>query len=213
MLTLAALSSGLVHFLFLSWVPPRLPPAPIAADPPSVIEITMPPVEEEVYEAVEALGDGTDEPGLAPPQLADVPSVQVTAFMQPLQPPPPPGMSVGKGLGTIPVGRFGSGLGKGMANLFDVKNLDQAPVPRATVPPDYPYEMRRQAVAGTVDLEYIIDAEGSVVAVAVLGSSHPEFEPAAVSAVRKWKYRPGRKGGRAVNTRVQQTLRFNLEKD
>lgn len=100
-----------------------------------------------------------------------------------------------------------------MANLFDVKNLDQAPVVKVAVPSDYPYEMRRQAQVGTVDMEYIIDSEGSVVAVAVLESSHPAFEPAAISAVRKWKYRPGRRGGRAVNTRVQQTLRFSLEKE
>lgn len=177
-----------------------------------LIEIAMPPPPEpEVEDAVETLGDASEKAGVAPPQLADAPSAKVSAFTQPLAPPAPAGLAVGKGLSSIPVGSVGSGLGKGMGTIFDVKNLDQAPVLKVAVPPDFPYEMRRQAKAGMVDVEYVIDAEGVVVLVRVLGSTHEAFEQPAINAVRKWKYRPGKKGGRAVNTRVQQTIRFNLE--
>ncbi len=210
---LAALICSLVlhGVLFLDRFFPRDVPPPVPPAPAEFIQMEMPPLEPEEVEAVEALGEAAEEPGMAPPQLAAVPSVRVDAFAQSIQPPPPPGMAIGKGMSTIPVGRMGSGLGKGMANLFDVHNLDQQPAARSAMPPDYPYEMRRQGITGTVDVDYIIDSEGNVVAAQVIGSSNPAFEMAAVNAVRKWKYRPGKKAGRSVNTRVQQQIKFNLE--
>lgn len=81
LLVLAALASALGHFVFLSWKPLRPAPPRVAAEPSAVIEIAMPPPPEPgVGDTVEELGDGTDQPSLAPPQLADVPSVQVSAF-------------------------------------------------------------------------------------------------------------------------------------
>lgn len=211
----AALVSAGLHGLLLYggkwWARPTLLAVP-AVETERVIEMTMPPLEPETVDAVETLGDATETPGFAPPQLADAPSVKISAFTQPLAP-PTAGITIGQGLATIPIGKVGSGLGKGTGAIFELKNLDQAPVLRAAVPPDFPYEMRRQAKTGSVDVEYVIDAEGSVVLVQVLGSSHEAFEQPAVNAVRKWKYRPGRKNGRAVNTRVQQTIRFSLEND
>ena len=44
-------------------------------------------------------------------------------------------------------------------------------------------------------------------------SSQREFEQPAMQAVLKWQFRPGRKGGRAVNTRVQQVITFNLNEE
>lgn len=217
MLAIAAVISAGLHGLLgfgERWWGESAPVPAHAIETTQVIEIAMPPLPEpEIEDAVEALGDASDKAGVAPPQLADAPSVKISAFTQPLAPPVPAGLAVGKGLSSIPVGSVGGGLGKGMGTIFDVKNLDQAPVLKVAVPPDFPYEMRRQAKAGTVDVEYVIDAEGAVVLVQVLRSTHEAFEQSAINAVRKWKYRPGKKGGRAVNTRVQQTIRFNLESD
>jgi periplasmic protein TonB len=42
-------------------------------------------------------------------------------------------------------------------------------------------------------------------------SSHREFEIPAMQAVQKWKFKAGRKGGRAVNVRASQLIEFNLE--
>ncbi|MBX3738906.1 MAG: energy transducer TonB [Candidatus Didemnitutus sp.] len=82
-----------------------------------------------------------------------------------------------------------------MANLFDVHSLDQQPVVRSAMPPEYPYEMRRQGKVGAVDVDYIIDSEGNVVAAQVIRSTDEAFEMAAVNAVRRWKFRPRKKGG------------------
>ena len=100
-----------------------------------------------------------------------------------------------------------------MKDLFDVANLDQPPVLRVPVQPNYPFEMRRAGISGEVLIEYIVDSNGRVAGAQVVRSSQREFEQPAMQAVMKWQFRPGRKGGRAVNTRVQQVITFNLNEE
>ena len=78
-------------------------------------------------------------------------------------------------------------------------------------PPQYPYEMSRAGISGEVVVEFIISAAGDVVDTRVIRSSHREFEVPAMQAVAKWKFKPGRKGGKNVNTRASQLIEFNLE--
>jgi protein TonB len=176
-----------------------------------VIQMDLPPPEPEKEEEVQELNDEPVVNQLAPPSLVDMPTVvPVNAFTQPIQPPPPPGLTATKGAISIPVVKPGTQLGKGMKDLFDVANLDQPPVLRVPVSPTYPFEMRRAGISGEVLVEFIVDTRGDVVAVQVIRSSQREFEQPAIQAVQKWKFRPGRKGGRAVNTRAQQPITFNL---
>ncbi len=178
-----------------------------------LIQMEMPELEPEPEDVVEELVDDAPMNQLAPPSLVDVPSVSVTAFTQPLQPPPPPGLTAAKGSITIPVHKPGTKLGQGMKDLFDVANLDQPPVLRVPVSPNYPFEMRRAGISGEVLVEYIVDSNGRVSQAQVVRSSQREFEQPAMQAVLKWQFRPGRKGGRSVNTRVQQVITFNLNED
>jgi protein TonB len=60
---------------------------------------------------------------------------------------------------------------------------------------------------------FIVDSSGNVVQAYVVRSSHREFEQPAVQAVSRWKFRPGRKGGRAVNTRMQVPIIFSITDD
>jgi protein TonB len=71
-------------------------------------------------------------------------------------------------------------------------------------------EMRRQGIAGEVLVEFLIDARGDVHNAFAAHSSWKEFEAAAIQAVAKWKFRPGRKGGRNVVTRMQVPMVFSL---
>lgn len=64
---------------------------------------------------------------------------------------------------------------------------------------------------GAVVVEFIITTSGDVVEARVVRSTHREFENAAVRAVRKWKFAPGEKDGRKVNTRVEQVVEFSLD--
>lgn len=190
--------------------PPKLKPK---EEKTELIQMEMPEIEPEKEEAVEELTEEAPTNQLAPPSLADVPSVSVSAFTQPLQPPPPPGLTAAKGAISIPVVKPGTKLGAGMKDLFDVANLDQVPVARAQIAPNYPFEMRRAGITGTVTLEFIVSSSGDVVAVQVVKSSQREFEQPAMQAVSKWKFKPGKKGGRSVNTRCQIDIPFTLSED
>ena len=186
--------------------------APVYVPPPkdTSIQMDMPPLEEEKEEKVEELQEEVQNQ-LAPPSLVDVPTLAVTQFTQPLTPPPPPGLTASKGAINIPVLKPGANFGKGIKDLFDINNLDQRPVARVQPGPQYPYEMSRAGINGDVVVEFIISATGDVIDTRVVRSSHREFEVPAMQAVQKWKFKPGRKGGRAVAVRASQLIEFNLE--
>lgn len=59
------------------------------------------------------------------------------------------------------------------------------------VNPDYPSAAKKDGVAGSVDLEITVSAQGAVENVSVVQATPPEmFDKSAVAAVRKWKYDP-----------------------
>jgi periplasmic protein TonB len=172
----------------------------------------MPPLEPEPEEIIEANDDAPpEEIEFAPPMQADVPSVNVeTPFVQKLQPPPPPGLERPTGVISIPKTSASRAIGQGMTDLFDLNNLDQQPSPRFQAKPVYPFEMRRAGITGQVVVAFIVDSRGNVREAYSLKSTHREFEQAAVQAVSKWRFRPGKKGGRAVNTRMNVPIVFNI---
>jgi len=59
-----------------------------------------------------------------------------------------------------------------------------------TVPPVYPAIAAKMKVEGTVKLDATIDPDGSVSDVKVV-SGHQLLVPAAIEAVKKWKYESG----------------------
>lgn len=200
------------HATFLGAFNRKAPPPPkVVQQEEELIQFDMPPLDEEVEDTVEELIDETPpENIMAPPSLVDMPSVvPIDAFTQPLTPPPPPGFTHAKGAITIPVTKPGANFGKGISNLFNIGDLDQQPVARVRQAPTYPYDMRRAGINGTVVVEFIINTSGDVIQTQVVRSSHREFEMPALQAVQKWKFKPGRKGGRVVNVRASQLLEFN----
>ena len=100
--------------------------------------------------------------------------------------------------------------GKGLGNIFDLAQLDNKPEARVRIKPVYPFEMRRSGLKGEVVVGFIVDSTGEVRDPYIVRSSNPGFEEAALQAVLKWKFKPGKKGGVAVNTRVAQPLSFSL---
>jgi periplasmic protein TonB len=204
-----------VHGVTLLAFNHKAPPRKVVAEKKEdVIQFELPPLEEEKVDKVEELSDEPVTNQLAPPSLVDLPTiVPVNAFTQPLTPPPPPGLTPSKGAINIPVIKAGTNFGSNIKNLFNVADLDQRPVARVQPQPNYPYEMSRAGVSGNVVVEFIIDTEGNVVQTQVMRSTHREFESAAQQAVMKWKFKPGRKGGRVVNVRASQLIDFTLDGD
>jgi periplasmic protein TonB len=187
-----------------------------AEEVPTIELAPMPTLEPEPPEVVEvADASPSSEPAdLAPPMQADTPSVAMDSpFVQQIQPPPPPGVNRPAGVITIPAGRPATGTGSGgMKNVFDLASLDQKPVATIQPRPNFPFEMKRARISGQVTLGFIVDSNGEVRDPYVINSSHREFEAEALKAILKSKFRPGKKAGAAVNTRMQQTMAFNAAK-
>jgi protein TonB len=178
-----------------------------------VIQIEMPTIPPEPPEkrTDELPPDEDATPvSFAPPSLVDIPNIVPNAtFVQQVAPPPPPGLEQAKGVVTIPPTRP-TGFGRGLGQIFDLSQLDQIPVARVQQQPIYPYEMRRAGITGEVNIGFIVDANGDVRDAYLINSTHREFEAPAVQAVGKWKFRPGRRGGRAVNTRMSVPIVFSF---
>jgi protein TonB len=188
------------------------PKPPKKEDEPKVELIEMPKIDPDEPEVVENQEQQSTPVDFAPPMLNDVPQlVTDNSFTQQIQPPPPEGMRISANSFIIPQGKAG-GLGKGI-EVFDISKLDKQPIPRYQGRPTYPFEMRRAGISGDVLVDFIVDTNGDVKNAYAVKSSQHEFEASAVAAVNKWKFSPGRKGGRAVNTHMQVPIVFTLNED
>lgn len=77
------------------------------------------------------------------------------------------------------------------------------------VAPVYPAHALARGQSGEVRVRITVDTDGRVTAVNVLSASPPGvFDQAAVSAVRKWRFEPVMKEGRAIEASVATTIRF-----
>ena len=111
----------------------------------------------------------------------------------------------------VPADYFGGPVLKSLGQIFDLKDLDSPPMERGIrATPVYPAEMKRQGISGKVTLSFIIDDNGHTRDITVHDSTNREFETPAIQAVQQWKFRPGRKDGKAVATRLQIPIAFNL---
>jgi TonB family protein len=78
-----------------------------------------------------------------------------------------------------------------------------------TVPPVYPDEARYGRIQGQVVLQVQIDKDGEVQQ-ATLVSGHPLLAPAAIQAVKQWKYKPYTLEGQALAVETRVTVNFAL---
>jgi protein TonB len=174
-------------------------------DDAPLIKIVIPPLPPP--DEPEKEPEQTDTPIVAPPVLADIPTtVPVDAFVTPVEPPPLQGLNVGN----VNINLQRANLKN--VRIFDLADLDQQPVPRFQPPPQYPFDMSRAGNTGTVSVGFICDSEGHVDDAHVANSSgYAELDQAAIAGVSKWIFKPGRKGGHAVNTRMEVPIVFNLD--
>jgi TonB family protein len=75
--------------------------------------------------------------------------------------------------------------------------------------PDYPPDAKQQKVEGTILLRVSINASGSVDRVQLL-SGPPLLVPAAISAVKNWRYLPALLNGQAVKSEQDVSIEFRL---
>lgn len=97
--------------------------------------------------------------------------------------------------------------------VFDISRLDEKPKAVSQTRPMYPSELRQAGVTGSVVVDFVVMADGTVRNAFALRSTEPRLEAAAVEAVSQWTFDPGRKGGNAVQTRLQIPIVFTVAKN
>jgi periplasmic protein TonB len=121
------------------------------------------------------------------------------------------GNGAGGGLGSGKGGGFGPGEGGGIGGgVFRAGGGVSQPAVIFKVDPEYSEEARKAKYSGTVVLSVIVDAEGHARDLRVVRSLGMGLDEKAVDAVAKWKFKPGMKGGQAVNVRATIEVNFRL---
>jgi len=77
------------------------------------------------------------------------------------------------------------------------------------VQPSYPPDARAARIQGSVVIEVVIDKNGNIESERLI-SGHPLLAPAAIDAVKQWKYRPYILNGNPVEVDTQITVNFTL---
>ncbi|MEZ5988901.1 MAG: TonB family protein [Planctomycetota bacterium] len=97
--------------------------------------------------------------------------------------------------------------GGGGDALFSLADLDQTP--RAVYQPNPVLDaaVRRRA-PGKVYVLFIVEPDGKVVNPIVQSSTDPIFERPALNAVKKWRFEPGKRNGKAVRFRLRYPIVF-----
>jgi len=111
----------------------------------------------------------------------------------------------------------GPGIGVSIPDLntdglvFSQADLDNDP--RAIVNAvDYPYRARRLQIEGIVRVRFRVLDDGSVTDIEILSAEPKDiFENAVMEAVPRWRFEPGRVGGKAVEWIMTTTIDFTLK--
>ena len=174
------------------------PPKPQVADPAPRLDIPVMPVQSGLQEVIGAVAE------LRPIEL---PSRGPGAG---------PGADGGRGRG-IDGGdgdRLGDTDGPGTGEGGGWRPGNGVTWPRLVreVKPNYTPDAMRAQVEGMVELDILVLADGSVGRVNIVRSLDARFglDQEAINAVRRWRFDPGRRLGKAVATRVAVELSFNL---
>jgi TonB family protein len=87
------------------------------------------------------------------------------------------------------------------------------PRPLRLAKPIYPLSLRMDNTTGEALVRFVVDVTGRVRDAEVVSATHPLFGERAVETVRLWRFQPGQKDGRLVNSRLQVPVYFRLQQD
>jgi protein TonB len=99
-----------------------------------------------------------------------------------------------------------------MDRIYAGTDIDNALVPKVHIPPVYPFQAKRRGIEGWVKVRFLVNTRGEVEDISILDSSPKDtFDQSVLHALPRWKFSPGTIEGVAVKTRVETTIRFELE--
>ena len=128
-------------------------------------------------------------------------------------------LALNPGLGEGAVGDFAvklstgegpAGMKSSSEDIFSMAELDQVPRVIFQPAPQYPPELKKKKIQGTVYVLFIVDQEGRVRDPKIQKSDNTAFDLPAMNAVKKWRFEPGKVGGKAVQFRMRVPLTFAL---
>jgi len=102
------------------------------------------------------------------------------------------------------------GVSAGVAAQERPVESDVAPKLLKEVKPHYPDAVKAAGIQGTVRLECVVLADGTVGESRVIAPLHPDLDREAVKALAGWRFLPGRKDGKPVPVTVEVEVAFTL---
>jgi periplasmic protein TonB len=160
-------------------------------------------------------------PTLVAPQLALVRPLDLFHIGDPngvVGPPssgPGSGRGIGDGNGHGDGDGDGPGRGKGKdggygGDTYSVGGNVSAPVILFRVEPEYSEEARKARYQGTVVLQAIVRRDGKVDVLQLVRSLGFGLDQNAIDALKKWRFRPAMKDGKAVDVTMNFEVTFNI---
>ena len=93
-------------------------------------------------------------------------------------------------------------------SAYSLADLDQTP--RALHQPyPVPNAKTRKKSPGKVEIIFFVDEDGKVETPTVRRSDDPVFDKPALDAVKRWRFEPGKRGGKAVRFRMSVPITFS----
>ncbi|MGO9165905.1 MAG: energy transducer TonB [Candidatus Sulfotelmatobacter sp.] len=197
---------------FLEAPPPPPPPPPAAAPTPKAVRV--------VKVASDIAKGQLRTPGRIPAKVQMIKEDDA----------PPPTISegvVGGVPGGVPGGQLGGVIGGIISSSSSLAAVPTLSKPTAMqqrvrvsqgvskglivyrIEPPYPVLARQAHVQGTVVLTAFIDKEGMIQNLQLV-SGHPLLAPAAIEAVKHWRYKPFLLNGQPVGVETTVTINFSL---
>lgn len=205
-----ALPSQTLHTLLVAPPPPPPPPPPAPAAPPRTIKVVQ----------TNIINGQLRAPVKVPTKIAMIKEDEA----------PPPVASTGGVQGGVQGGVAGGAMGGVIGGMIGSTAPPPPPQPKVAPPPPqrirvssgvaagnlinrvnptYPTMAKTARISGSVILQATISKSGVIENVHAV-SGHPMLVPAAIDAVRQWRYRPYLLNGEPVEVETQITVNFTL---
>ena len=85
------------------------------------------------------------------------------------------------------------------------------PVPVRTIAPEAPGNFTKGGVPGLVTVGFTVDVKGSVQDAEVVKTTHEILNEPALTALKKWRFKPAQKDGQPVPMHVVMPIKFDVE--
>jgi len=196
----------LMTFLVAPPPPPPPPPPPAATPPVKVVKVQS-----------DILNGQLRTPTKIPQKVQMIKEEEA----------PPPMVASGGVVGGVPGGVPGGSMGGVIGGIIGSTGTSTA-VPKVATPqrvrvsqgvsegllvhkvvPQYPPLARQARIQGQVVLQAVIGKDGAIQNLKLV-SGHPMLAPAAIDAVKQWRYKPYFLNGEPVEVDTQITVNFNL---